>query len=258
MKHAGKWVTVAAIAAAFSMAGNQRAEACGDSISHYIDPEVMAVSAAEIQLEKGDHEKVLATLSNVFPDLKTRKWNAKPSSDRAIRVAARALVRTDGSTKVAPFKVTGESDGSANLAWAVTKLRERHAKDPHDPSAATDLGEALSHLPEGRAEAKQILSSLESRDLLVSAHGYAALARLRTAQPDAPAWLAAPLAQVEHGLTKIEAAKCSTMTTTAGVCGAEADAARPAKAEKKVAVVPKAPKPPSNGFFKKASFDPFL
>lgn len=258
MKHSGKWVTVAAVVAAFSMGGNQRAEACGDSISHYIDPEVMAVSAAEIQLERGDHEKVLATLSNVFPDLKTRKWNAKPSSDRAIRVAARALVRTDGSTKVAPFKVTGESDGSANLAWAVTKLRERHAKDPHDPSASTDLGEALSHLPESRAEAKQILSSLESRDLLVSAHGYAALARLRAAQPDAPAWLAAPLAQVEHGLTKIEGAKCSTMTTAAGVCGAEVDAARPVKVDKKVSMAaPKAP-PKAPGFVKKVSYDPFL
>jgi hypothetical protein len=51
-------------------------------------------------------------------------------------------------------------------------------------SVQTDLGEALSKLPETRAEALTIPDGLARKDLLTSAQGYPALAELRFAAGD--------------------------------------------------------------------------
>jgi hypothetical protein len=52
---------------------------------------------------------------------------------------------------------------------------------PGDPQILTDLGVALAKSKTSRRRARGLLESLAERDLMTSAHGWAALATLRSA-----------------------------------------------------------------------------
>jgi len=74
---------------------------------------------------------------------------------------------------------SGSADRSASLEWAVSSLRVVNALRTNNPVAMADLAEALSTRPRYEGEALGILQDLADRDLMGSAHAYAALARLR-------------------------------------------------------------------------------
>ena len=95
-------------------------------------------------------------------------------------------------------------------------LRNKHPKIAqriNNPSYQTDLGEALSKVPAHQEEALKMLGELSEKDLLTSAEGYAALARLQAEKGDAPAREAA-------------VKRCETMTKDPKVCDVP-DAADP-------------------------------
>lgn len=101
------------------------------------------------------------------------------------RAAALVTVRSGGQWPVQKANVENSAGARARLLEAaVTKLRKRLAGSPTDPVRLSDLGEALAALPKHHKEARNILEKLAARDLLTSAHGYAALSRLRSLAKD--------------------------------------------------------------------------
>lgn len=96
------------------------------------------------------------------------------------RISALVSVRTHGRW---PFWVAGSSNSTTEryvvLNEAVQSLRSRLAENPDDPIRLSDLGEALAASFGHEAEARRLLEVLAAKDLVTSAHAYAALSRLR-------------------------------------------------------------------------------
>ncbi len=185
------------------------ASACGTAVYREIDSNSQLVAQAEQALSDGKLNKAAAKAVQAFPALKIVKPGSVPLADRALRILALASVRSDGGLNLGGFKGNTAGDRAANLEWSVATLRGLNAKRANNPSYQTDLGEALSKLPGGQEEAKKILGELAAKDLLTSAEGYAALARLRAESGDAAA--------------RDEAVKrCEAMSKTPRVCAVPA------------------------------------
>lgn len=88
------------------------------------------------------------------------------------RLFAKLTVRSDGA-----FDRHGSKAGTRrdNLEWAAKVLDFTSAY----PAELTDSAEAMSKVPALFARASRILEDLATRDLITSAEGWAALARLR-------------------------------------------------------------------------------
>jgi hypothetical protein len=168
--------------------GAQPAEAvaCGESIAFEVDPNVILLSNAENALTNGKPRAAALDAIKVFPKIKTLAAGASPLLPRAQRIVAMAIIRTDGLlTAGKEFQASTSDERRGNLEWAVATLRRLNVAKKNNPSAETDLGEALSKLPETQSEALATLDKLARKDLVTSAHGYAALAKLRKAAGDA-------------------------------------------------------------------------
>jgi hypothetical protein len=185
------------------------ASACGTAVYREIDTSAQLVAKAEQALSDGKYTAAAIRAVQAFPALKMVKPGQLPLADRALRIMALASVRTDGAITPtgAPTKV--EADRSADLEWSIGVLRGLNDKRLNNPSYQTDLGEALAKVPAYHAEALKILGELSDKDLLTTAEGYAALARLRAEGGDAAARDAA-------------VARCEAMTKTPRVCTAPA------------------------------------
>lgn len=161
------------------------AVACGESIAFEVDPNVLLLSQAEGNLTNGKPRAAALDVMKVFPKIKTAGAGASPLLPRAQRILAMAIVRTDGLlTAGKDFKASTADERRANLEWAVGTLRRLSAAKKNNPSVETDLGEALSKLPETQPEALAVLDKLARKDLVTSARGYRALADLRKAAGD--------------------------------------------------------------------------
>jgi len=167
------------------------ANACGSAIYRAIEIREIEredagqlVAQAEQALSESKLNKAAAKAVQAFPALKIVKPGQLPLADRALRVMALASVRTGGGVSAGGFrgKETGERAG--NLEWSVTVLRALNVKRPNNPSYQTDLGEALARVPAHHEEAAKLLGDLAARDLLTTAEGYAALARIRAEAGD--------------------------------------------------------------------------
>ena len=163
------------------------------------------VASAEEALSQGKLAKAATTTIQVFPALKQIKVGTLPLADRALRILALATVRADGGLTIGGLNGTTPEGRAANLDWAIGTLRDLNAHRVNNPSYQTDLGEALSKVPAHHDEALQILADLSDKDLLTSAEGYAALARLEAEKGDADAREAA-------------VKRCEGMTKDPAVC----------------------------------------
>jgi hypothetical protein len=181
------------------------ASACGTSIRQVVDNKAMLISSAERKLSEGNFVAAAAEASNAFPGLKKFPIATGPLADRALRILALAVVRTEGGLTVAAMRGTNDTEKAQNLAWAVTTLRGLNAKRPNNPSLQTDLGEALAKTEGTKPEAAKLLAGLADRDLMASAEGYAALAKIRETSGDAAGRDAA-------------LKRCTGMTKSAKVC----------------------------------------
>jgi hypothetical protein len=84
----------------------------------------------------------------------------------------------------------------------------------------SEFAEGLAKLPERRLEAYRLLRSLDQRDLLADAHGYAALADLRRRSHEGkPAFAGQPLRALEHASALLATARCFTMAKERAICG---------------------------------------
>jgi hypothetical protein len=168
------------------------------------------VAQAEQALSEGKHQKAAMLAVQAFPALKIIKPGTLPLSDRALRIMALASARTDGGVNAGgSFTGVTAADRAANLAWSVGTMRTLDTQRVNNPSYHTDLGEVLAHVPEHKAEAARILGELADKDLLTSAEGYAALARLRAEKGDK---------DTRDALVK----RCETMTKTPALCAVPA------------------------------------
>lgn len=186
-----------AIAAAIAMLAPPQVQACGKALprpSH----RALYVARAEKALDDGD--LLLATRSLELADY--AKSDDAGLELRYTAVHAKLLVRrnspdVDQERNPALPAVrdrTPEQQAlkrQEDLALAGNALRSVADKRHRSPRALTDLAEALALHPNHRQEAKRILEDLAKRDLVTSAHGWAALARLRHAAADADATQAA-------------------------------------------------------------------
>jgi hypothetical protein len=188
------------------------ASACGTLVYREIDSSSQLVAKAEQALSEGKLGSAATKAVQAFPALKIIKPGSVPLADRAIRIVALASVRSDGGIGPAASTTKAGPERAANLEWSIGALRVLTAKRFGNPSYQTDLGEALSKVPEHHAEALKILADLSDRDLLTTAEGYASLARLRAEAGDATAHDAA-------------VKRCENMTKTPQICATPAVAA---------------------------------
>jgi hypothetical protein len=181
------------------------ADACGTAVYREIDTNAQLVAQAEQALSDGNFQKAASKAVQAYPALKIVKTGTLPLADRALRILALASVRADGGIAANGFRGKAAADRTTNLEWSVATLRSLNAARENNPSYQTDLGEALAKLPAYHAEAQKVLGELAAKDLLTSAEGYAALARLRAEGGDAAA--------------RDEAVKrCEAMSKTPAVC----------------------------------------
>ena len=107
------------------------------------------------------------------------------------RVAAIALEHAGDATEreraqwvLAMSHVRDESASRDDLVRAVETMRRIKAtRTQTDVPSAVDLAEALARLPEGEDEARRLMMPLVRKDLVGSAHAYAALARIAEDEP---------------------------------------------------------------------------
>jgi hypothetical protein len=161
------------------------ASACGTAIREVVDNHAMLVSSAEKQLNDGKLEAAAAEVSNAFPGLKLWKPGTGPLADRGLRILAMAVARKNGGLTVGAFQGGSEKQKADNLEWSIATLRGLNAKRPNNPALQTDLGEALAKVDKYKPEAQALLGKLADKDLLASAEGYAALAKLKAGAGDA-------------------------------------------------------------------------
>lgn len=144
-------------------------------------PPADRISLAEQQLEAERPSAAGAEVVATFPGIRGTMVGSTPLETRALRIASLAVVR-GGGVLAGVRGFSSAVDRDANLEWAVSTLRTINAVRTNDPVAMADLAEALSARPKYEAEALPILQDLTGRDLVGSAHAYAALARLHAAR----------------------------------------------------------------------------
>jgi hypothetical protein len=208
-----------AVAATLALASSD-ASACGNGVELRVNQLAIRVSEAERHTIEGRQQAALDRALSAFPDLKGRRLGSSPLFDRASVVAARAIVRSNGFVRLGPLAPTSDVDAQEHaLAWATFVLRDVSLRKGDDPGAATDLGEALERTPERHAEARLVLEHLEKQNVMTTAYGYAALARLRERDGhEDPGYLGGPLRALVHAPIALSRARCRSMTRVEGVC----------------------------------------
>jgi hypothetical protein len=165
------------------------------------------VAKAEQELSDGKPSKAALSAVAAFPALRILKVGRLALADRAMRAMALATVRSNGAPSVPGFPAATDAQRAANLEWSIRVLGGLNARRANNPSYQTDLGEALAKVPDHKDQALSLLGHLAEKDLLTSAEGYAALARLRAEAGDKASRDA--LVQRCEAMTKTPAVVCN-------------------------------------------------
>ncbi|MEM6790695.1 MAG: hypothetical protein AAF715_24465 [Myxococcota bacterium] len=202
------------------------AKACLNGVDRRLNEAVARVSAAEDDVSEGRPRLAAQRVLNVYPHLRRQRPEVNRVADRALRVMALAVVRTRGTVD-GGRRFPGDTPElrDHNIVWAQRILRGFARRAPKDAAAQTGYAEALALRPERQAEALRLLTRLSTRDLVSSAHGYAALAELlRPPKPKAntPFFLVAARASLALPRRTLAGARCRRMAgeNDDDVCGA--------------------------------------
>lgn len=200
-------------------AAAEPASACGGEWAPevQIDYRIHGIARAEKQFDEGKVTEAAASVIRMMPHIATLNPRRSTLVERAQRILAVAAARNDGKLAVArevPDYAQGTWLGKTaeqrqkNLDFASHALRQINDIKKDDPSAQTDLAEALAQIPEHRNEARQILEGLAKKDLIASPEGYAALAELRSLAGDAQG-------------QKLALERCAKMAKSSATCAAD-------------------------------------
>ena len=202
--------------AALATASPRPTDACINGYERRVDPRVHHLVLAEKHAEDGRHVDALVQLGLAFPALPSAD---APLEHRARVVFARSVARSRGLLHYGGKPREGDAARAEVLEIARSVAEARVARSPSDTAARTDLAEILALLPDRRSDARRMLEELEQKQLVASAHGYAALAHLRDdAGAGAPAWVRPALVAMTRGPRAIAIARCRAMTTDESVC----------------------------------------
>ncbi len=203
------------------------ATACGNGVERRINAQVQLVAKAERVLAEGEAQKAAALLLPSYPSIRGTSAGRGPSTDRALRVMATAVVRAGGSLDAAiggkaPFAAKADGERAKNISWAINTLKQFLGGRKGASAAQTVYAEALaaSHRKTDRDLALKQLTQLEADDVMGSAYGYAALAQLRRAAvaEDNASWLKAVLRRMHEPGALIAEARCRKMTKNQSIC----------------------------------------
>ncbi|HHH30104.1 MAG TPA: hypothetical protein ENK57_17415 [Polyangiaceae bacterium] len=194
-------------------AASDDAAACGNGVERRLHEHVMAIAKAERDVDAGKPRLAAKHVLNRYPQIRSQAIGRNGVADRALRVMARAVVRTgggiDGGTR---FPGSTDAECKENLNWALRVLHGFVNHNPVDAGAKADYGEALARVPERHVEARRVLSELAAKDLIGSAHAYAALAGLRRQAGEGKLpFIAAPQRVLESARAKLAEARCRRM-----------------------------------------------
>lgn len=190
------------------------ASACENGVELEVDYNTPRIARAERALNEEQFTLAAVGVLQVFPGIKNTKVTSSPLAGRAARIMALAAVRTEGALTAGKHFRGGTPEGkAANLTWAIDTLRALNTLHKKKPALETDMGEALSlsSASEHKEEALALLGRLASKDLITSAYGFAALARLREEAGDKAGGLAA-------------AKRCEAIAKKPGICKARGGA----------------------------------
>lgn len=202
----------------FSAAPARESAACGNEVEYRVDPRIQLVGQADKNTAEGKHREALEALKLVLPPRGDLPQGERVVQ-RAYAVAALAVARSDGAYDLRGLAMEGEGGAALAMNQAIAIAKHTYANAKDDNTVKTNYAEVLSRVPEHAAEAKRILAELEGADLVTSAHGYAALARLRQdAGLGSPAFLSHPRAARERALAKLEKTRCERMASAKGIC----------------------------------------
>jgi hypothetical protein len=224
MKHA---LLLASLATLVMSSQPTVADACGNEVFVRIDPNVAILKEADRLADNGNPGEAMRWALKSTVDPMKKKPGDGPLSDRALQVLARAAVRSDGAVFPGIGATPTDAERAASKVWAVKTLRAFDEKAPTDPHIDTLLAEALASQPDGRAEAKRTLLTLAKKDMVTSAFGYAALAKVAAAPAGTPASAAAPIDAMMAGSIALAKLRCETMSKDKGICVGKPDS--PAK-----------------------------
>ncbi len=203
------------------------ATACGNGVERRINQRVQLVVQAERSLSEGDPQKAAAQLLPNYPRLRDTPAGRGSITDRALRVMATSLVRAGGSIDAtirgkAPFAAKSDAQRAKNIAWSISTLKQFLGRRKGASAAQTAYAEALaaSTVEADRKLALKQLTLLEADDVMSSAFGYAALAKLRRAAvaEDNANWLKAVLRRIHEPGAVIAEARCRKMTKDESIC----------------------------------------
>ncbi len=202
-------------------APSRESRACGNEVEYRTDFRVQLVANADRNTAEGKHRQALLSLKLALPE-KGDMPTGEHVVNRAFAVSALAIARSDGRYDLRGVEAGGETGTAEAMRHAVAIGKHFYDALKDDNAAKTNYGEILSHLSDRRTEAKRILGELEANDLVTSAYGYAALARMREeAGRGAPPWLAPALAALEHAPAAMAKTRCERMASYKGICSGE-------------------------------------
>lgn len=188
--------------------------ACENEVRASADELRPLVAKAEKALNEGKPQLAAVGVLQVFPNLRVGRVGTGPLQDRAMRILALSIARTNGAVNAGMgFVGNNELARQKNMNWAIATMRGMVKLRKNAPAIQTDLAEVLSKSPPHQEEALTLFNELAAKDLITSAHGYKALAALREAKGDT--------AGRDTAL-----ARCKSMAKDAKVCGVSSGAAQ--------------------------------
>ncbi|MCA9668305.1 MAG: hypothetical protein KC503_22085 [Myxococcales bacterium] len=162
--------------------------ACGNAIEERVDYTVEYLVRSESYLRRRRHRLAVRWALRAYPGLRRVQGISRRTPSkvrRGLTVVALAALRSAGALDLgAGHRGKSALDRQRNVKWAIHSLKNLANLYPRNVRLRGHLGEALAASPKSHARARKILEKLAKRDLIVSAEGYAALARLRSAAGD--------------------------------------------------------------------------
>jgi hypothetical protein len=161
--------------------------ACLNETMRDSDPQIQGIAKADQALSSGKYATAVEMVLRIFPRAfegnrvpdRGPGWGINRLYGRGQRIAALAVVRTEGLYEFLGLEGTAAEQRRVRLNWAALVLRDIANTESKAPASQTELAEALSKLPETRGEALKVLEALDKKDLITSPQGFAALADLR-------------------------------------------------------------------------------